>query len=363
MSLIQCASCKSDYPEIGVPFLCPNCGGIFDIVSINYTSPQEYPHENSDGIWRFRKTFILPDESPMITLGEGNTPLVWKVINGKKVAFKLEYLNPTGSFKDRGTALLVSFLKSRKIFDAIEDSSGNAGASFAAYAASASIQAKIYVPDYASGPKKKQIEAYHAEIIPIPGPRVNASIEVRRAADRGDTYASHAYLPFGLPGFATIAYELIDQIGEIPGCIILPVGQGGLLSGLIRGFEALLGSSIIEKFPKIIGVQAQACAPFWLRFTKNSDGKDFCANVSTIAEGVRIENPLRIDTVLKLMKKWDGRFHAVAEKDILPCKDSLARIGFYVEPTSALVWDLLFKYNEELPEPIVLILTGNGLKS
>lgn len=315
------------------------------------------------GIWRYLNTFNLPEGSPIITLGEGDTPLVWREINNKKVAFKLEYLNPTGSFKDRGAALIVSFLKNRGVFEAIEDSSGNAGASFAAYAASAAIHAKIYIPEYASGPKKKQIQAYGAEIIQVPGPRTNASFEVCRAAELGVTYASHAYLPFGIPGFATLAYELVDQIGDVPGSIILPVGQGGLLLGLIRGFEALRRAEVITQFPKVIGVQAKVCAPLWLSYTSNNEASNFDTEGKTIAEGVRISQPLRKNSIIKSMKKWKGLFHVVDENDILPCQEALAKEGFFVEPTSAIVWDVLNNFHIEIPEPAVFILTGCGLKS
>lgn len=363
MSFIRCTTCNSVYPEVGTPYKCPTCDGIYDLPSLKFDHISANMPANMSGIWRYRHTFNLPGEFPIITLGEGDTPLVLKKINHKMVAFKLEYLNPTGSFKDRGTALLVSFLSNRGVIEAVEDSSGNAGASFAAYAASASIRAKIFIPDYASGPKKKQIQAYDAEIFEIPGPRANASLEVRRCAERGVTYASHAYLPFGIPGLATIAYELVEQIGDVPGSIILPVGQGSLLLGLIRGFDALINSEITTKFPKIIGVQAKVCAPLWWSFTKNSQLKSDGTEGSTIAEGVRILQPLRMNTIIELMKKKNGLFHVIEEKEILGCQHALAKEGFYVEPTSAIVWDALNTYKSDIPEPIVLILTGSGLKS
>ena len=103
--------------------------------------------------------------------------------------------------------------------------SGNAGASFAAYAARAGINARVYVPDSASGPKRKQIEAYGAELVPVPDPRSKASQAVSQAAESGMVYASHAYLPFNLPGYATCAYEIYEQLGRGPGAIIVPAGQ------------------------------------------------------------------------------------------------------------------------------------------
>jgi threonine synthase len=153
-----------------VPYKCPHCGGIFD-----YGEPVSYdpaPVESSQpGVWRYRRSFGLPPEVEPVSLGEGGTPLVWAEAFGMPVAFKCEFQNPSGSFKDRGSAVIAGFLKSRGVTAAVEDSSGNAGASFAAYAARAGIQARIFVPDSASGPKKRQIEAYGAQVVRIMGPR------------------------------------------------------------------------------------------------------------------------------------------------------------------------------------------------
>jgi len=222
--MIFCSNCQDPYPEDQTPYRCPICDGIFDFLGDLQFNPQQI-EPSLPGIWRYRHTFILPEESPIISLGEGNTPLVWSHAFNQHVAFKLEFLNPTGSFKDRGTAPLVSFLRYRGVTAAVEDSSGNAGASFAAYAAAANMQARIFVPAYASGPKLAQIEAYGAEVISVPGPRSNAAKAVQQAAEQGVVYASHAYLPHDVFGYATIAYELFDQLGEVPGTVIAPVGQ------------------------------------------------------------------------------------------------------------------------------------------
>ena len=142
--MITCRDCQNPYPADRTPYRCIHCGGIFE-----FSQQPNYDFELIEnklpGIWRYRHTFGLKKNSPIISLGEGNTPLVWAKAFKKEIAFKLEFLNPTGSFKDRGTAPLISFLRSRDITDAVEDSSGNAGASFAAYAAYAGINAKIFI--------------------------------------------------------------------------------------------------------------------------------------------------------------------------------------------------------------------------
>ena len=293
-----------------------------------------------------------------ISLGEGNTPLVWAEAFGRQVAFKCEYQNPTGSFKDRGTAALVTFLKSRGVTEAVEDSSGNAGASFAAYAVRAGIKARVFVPEAASGPKRRQIELYGAELVPVAGPRSNAAEAVKHAADAGAVYASHAYLPFNLPGYATIAYEIVEQLGgRVPGAVIVPAGQGGLLLGAWRGFEALQQAGVMKEAPRMIGVQAEVCSPL-----VKGEGGRMKDESPTLAEGVRVGDPLRKEAVRKAVEESGGHWAAVAEKDILPGRDALAQKGFYVEPTSALVWKALEEVLPHTPDPVVTILTGSGLK-
>jgi threonine synthase len=314
------------------------------------------------GIWRYREMFGLPEQAPVVSLGEGQTPLVWEPDMGRKIAFKLEYLNPTGSYKDRGTALLVSTLLAWGADSAVEDSSGNAGASFAAYAARAGIAARVFVPDYASGPKRAQIAAYGAQVVRILGARSQAAEAVRRAAEQGAVYASHAYLPFGLPGYATTAYEVVEQLGEAPGTVITPVGHGSLLLAMGRGFEALRNAGVIAEVPAMVAVQARACAPIWAVFTAGAAGMSWTTEGETAAEGVRIAHPFRGDAVLAMVEATRGTILAVDEADILPGRESLAQRGYYVEPTSAIVWPALEQLLDQAREPIVVILTGSGFK-
>lgn len=360
--MIHCTNCRQPYPDTGVPYKCPACGGIFDMPALPAFDPAQVDPAQP-GIWRYRHTFGLPENAPTVTLGEGNTPLVWTEAFGKPVAFKLESLNPTGSHKDRGVALLASFLRSRNISEAVEDSSGNAGASFAAYATRAGIKARVFIPDDASGPKRNQIAAYGAELVRILGRRSDAADAVRRAADQGAIYASHAYLPHLIPGFATLAYELLEQLAQVPGTVISPAGHGILLLGIARGFDNLKRAGVIDQLPRLVGVQALNCAPLWAVYSHGQAGLGWVTEGGTVAEGVRVSIPIRGDAVLSAIQSSRGTLLAVPEENILPGRDQLARRGFYVEPTSALVWDALGQIIEQAPEPVVVVLTGSGLKS
>ncbi len=358
----ECSACGRAYPEGGLPYRCPHCGGVYDFDHELTYAPSQVRGQPSRGIARFRETFPLSKDAEVVSLGEGGTALAAADIEGRRIYFKCEHLNPTGSFKDRGTAVLVSALAQEGVEQAVEDSSGNAGASFAAYAARAGIKARVFVPDYASGPKRRQIEAYGADIVRIMGPRSNATDAALREVDNGAVYASHAYLPHGLAGMATVAFGLYEQLGAAPGAVIVPVGQGTLLLGLYRGFVALQRAERIADVPRLIGVQAMACAPIWAVQQSGSTGLLWTKEEETVAEGIRIIHPLRGDEVLRAMEASGGQAVAVNEQEIIAGRGELARRGFYVEPTSAVVWPALLRMMQDLPDPIVLVLTGAGFK-
>jgi threonine synthase len=353
-----CRDCGSAYPDQGLPYHCPECGGVYD-----FAQTLRWNGENASrqGLARFEVT--LGSEYCGISLGEGNTPLVAADVHGLPVYFKCEYSNPTGSFKDRGAAALVSFLVSRSVKDSIEDSSGNAGSAFAAYAARAGVRGTVFVPQSASGRKRRQIEAYGGQLMGVPGPRSQAALAARRAADGGAVYASHAYLPQQLLGYTTLAFEIHRQLGLPPGCVVVPVGQGGLLLGLSRGFAALASAGIIGPVPMLIGVQSLACAPLAAGFDPSVARRNGFGNGQTVAEGVRVTAPLRLREVVAAVRETSGQILAAPEDAVLGGRDALSRLGFYVEPTSALVWYAIDTLLPELPRPVVLVLTGSGYKA
>jgi threonine synthase len=319
--------------------------------------------EEGKSIWRFRRTFPLADDGREISLGEGDTPLVCQAVDGLDIYFKCEYLNPTGSFKDRGTSVLVTALFARGVERIADDTSGNAGASLAAYAARAGIKAQLFIPSYASGPKVAQIVAYGAEIKRIKGPRSAASDAVLKSLERGLTYASHAHLPHGIAGMATTAFEIVEQLGVAPGTVITPVGQGTMIIGLGRGFQAMLEAGKIDRLPRLVGVQAKACAPIVKMYSGDITSLDEVQEGDTIAEGIRIKRPLRWEEILHQIQASGGKTIAVEEDEIFKGRDTLARLGLYIELTSSVVWPALCETIDELVEPIVVILTGSGLKS
>ncbi len=358
MANISCTACHKPYPEQGVPYLCPTCGGVFDWDDLPMYNRSAY-ETGLTGIWRYRSMLGLSAEAPVITLGEGNTPLVWDKVDHLAVGYKMESLNPSGSYKDRGSAVLLSQLEARGVSYAVEDSSGNAGASFAAYAARAGIKARIFVPETASGPKMKQIVVYGADLKAIPGPRSAAADAVRKEAETGVVYASHGYLPFGMAGIATIAYELIDQVGAVPGTVFAPVGHGSLLLGILRGFVNLKKAGEIKSLPRFVGVQSAVCAPIWADYTHQDIQ---VIEGTTLAEGVRVVKPVRKTALMRELNRSTDRIVTVEEDQILPARNQLALRGIYVEPTSAIVWAAFKRIANEIEGPVVLVMSGNGYK-
>lgn len=359
MTHFCCTSCGYSYPNDNSPYRCPKCGQLFDLINLEY-HPEEVD-SHLTGMWKYWHSFGLPTEAPGVSLGEGNTPLIWDREGDDTIGFKLEYLNPTGSYKDRASAVLASQLVARGIHFAVEDSSGNAGASFATYAARAGIHARIYIPESASGPKKTQIEMVGAELISVAGSRSEAAKAVRQAAAEGITYASHAYLPFGMAGIATIAYEIFEQVGGMPGTVISPVGHGSLLLGVMRGFKAIQRAGLSEICPVYVGVQVSSCPPVARSYRGETVSQDWLAERS-VAEGVLVQNPARGEAILREFSHPDDEIVTIDETAILPARDDLARRGFYVEPTSALAWAAYQQGAGKYPGPVVIILTGSGFK-
>jgi threonine synthase len=361
---VLCTSCRRTHQASAALWKCPACGGVLDLPDPPAFDPAQV-ERGTRGLWRYRHTFPWTEAVEAVSLGEGGTPLVAAPVEGRPVYFKLDFLNPTGSFKDRGTTLLATALAADGVRAAVEDSSGNAGASFAAYAARAGIAARLFLPAAASGPKRAQIEAYGAELVPVPGPRSKAAEAVQAAAAEGAIYASHNYNPIGLAGLATAAYELWEELGRAPDWVISPAGHGSNLLGLARGFRSLKAGGLIDRLPRLVAVQALACAPLWAVKSYGLDGLGFVTEGETLAEGIRILQPVRGDAVLAAVAESGGDILAVDEAAIQAGRAALAGLGLYVEPTSAVIWqaakEILKRAGNQAT--IAAILTGSGLKS
>jgi threonine synthase len=325
-------------------------------------------------VWRYARA-LLVDAEHAVSLGEGWTPLLDGEWRSAPVHFKLEFMMPTGSFKDRGMTVMVSYLKSRGITRVLEDSSGNAGASLAAYAAAAGLTCRILVPETASYPKISQIAACGADVVTIKGSRQDvAEAALAQTTDPTNDltnaifYASHNWQPFFVEGTKTLAYELWEQSGfRAPDNLVVPLGYGSNVLGAERGFDELLRAGEIARRPRLFGVQAARCAPYAAAFREGVEHLVPIPVGPTVAEGIATPKPTRVAEVLRAVRETGGSVVAVEEGEIVPALRELARRGLYVEPTSAVaaagLTRLLASGVIRPQEHTVLVLTGSGLKA
>ena len=316
--------------------------------------------------WRYRRAFP-PGLNNMVTLGEGCTPLVEKAWHGVPVLFKLEGCNPTGSFKDRGTSALISGLLSQGVRSLVEDSSGNAGASIGAYAAAAGISARIIVPDTTSTSKLVQMKAYGAEVVRVGKSRAETAAHALHEAETV-FYASHNWHPLFIQGTKSIAYELWEDLGfRAPDHLVLVAGSGSLVLGCALGFGELLGHKQITKLPRLLVAQPANCSPLVRAFQAGADRVSPHQWRRSIAAGASVSQPVRDLEVLAAIRASGGAIVAVTEKEIRSATRELARMGIYVEPTSATAAAALEKFRAmgpfEQPGTTVIVLTGSGLKA
>ncbi len=342
----------------------------------------------SSGLWRFRSRFLGDDRvttAPAITMGEGDTPVVpltrWGARHGlNRVYAKLDGANPTGSYKDRGMSVLVSVARSLGAAHLVEDSSGNAGAAAAAYAARAGMSCTVYAPAGAPAPKLRQIRAYGAELIAVPGPRSAVADAARNAGSvPGAYHVSHNDNPLFVVGNQSLGFELsetADALGcdGLPWHIVMPVGGGALFMGTAM---ALLGSSTDQKRkgtePEVVGVprlhaaQTTHCAPIAEAFGRGQSDPATVIRRPTVCGGIEIERPCRGTDILRAIAATGGSAVARDDADILKARDDLAMLeGIYAEPTSASALAALAHLAATgtigRDDLVFVIVTGSGLK-
>lgn len=321
-----------------------------------------------NSLWRYHCALPVKIHTP-ISLGEGRTPLIeadWE--SRSRVLLKLDFLNPSGSFKDRGTSVLFSYLRQKGITSVLEDSSGNGGSSAAAYGAAGGLDVKVFAPASTSPSKISQVKAYGAKVELVPGPRSASQDEAIRQSERKGFYASHNWQPFFLQGTKTLAYEIWEDLGfHVPDNVIVPVGGGSSLLGCWLGFQELVNSSQIASMPRLFAAQPLNCSPVDARFVSGTDKPVDRPVRPTIAEGTSISRPLRLEQMIAALRKTRGGSVAVTESNIVRALGSLCDRGLFVEPTSAVAaaaFSLLLAEGRITPgEKTVVLLTGSGLKS
>lgn len=362
---VICYDCQEEKEFDPLVYRCA-CGSAWEPVEIGDFSPDSIQKDFSS-VWRYKGIFGFEALESMVSLGAGWTPLLSSEWEGSDAFFKLEYISPTGSFKDRGTEVEMSYLKAVGVKHVVEDSSGNAGAAVAAYAARAGIPVDIYAPDSASPAKLSQIQIYGAALYKIPGPRIEATNAVLKAVAGGTVYASHAYNPVYLLGQQSVAWEIWEQTGgKLPDAVVIPVGQCGLLMGAWLGFRRLLLAGVIEKLPRLYAAQPERLAPIYHAFTNGLDDiPGTHSTQSSIAKGLAIVKPVRGKRILQALRESRGGAVIVSEDQIRQAYHKLAKRGLFAEPSSAVAAAAIGAVRQELGNSAVIlaVLTGSGLKT
>jgi len=331
-----CMRCGT--PREGLELRCPRCGGPFKVEPDQPYNPRD--HKSN-----------FPYIREWIDLGQWNTPMI--KVSG--VYMKLDGLNPTGSYKDRGAVTLISSLRASGLKRISEDSSGNAGASIAAYGAAAGMEVTIFVPANASGLKVRQIETYGAQVVKVKGRREDVAAA---ASVHNSFYASHVLNPEFRDGIRTLAYEIVRDLSGVPDVVIVPLSAGTLLLGLYEGFNHMLNTGFTDHIPKIIAVQPEKVMPVCTKLR----GIPYTPPevVNTVADALVSTSPLLMDFIVEVLQK-SGSCEVVREDEIVEARRELSRLGILAEYSSATTYAA---YKRLRPEgKVVLHISGNGLKN
>jgi threonine synthase len=363
--VLVCSRCSTTFAD-SVPRWRCDCGSPLRLVSAGIFRPSDLTGRPPT-LWRYREALGFDGES--VTLSEGMTPLVPARIAGRNVLLKLDFVAPTGSYKDRGTTVMISKLKEWGITNVVEDSSGNAGASVAAYAAAAGMAANIFIPENTSAGKAVQIAMYGAQLVRVPGSREDTTRAAEKAAQApGSFYGSHNWNPYFIAGLKTLGFEIAEQLAwQTPDWIVTPLGGGSLLLGLYYGFKEMIDVGIVDRMPRLAAVQAENCAPVYHAWKAELDEVAAIVKGPTIAEGISIAKPVKGRDILQAIAASDGVVVPVADDAIWSAMEELGHVGAYAEPTGAVAAAALPVLMSAgviaANERVVLVLTGSGLKA
>ena len=376
---LECIGCHALYPSTITEWSCSNCGDLLEIIydsndlreSVDVSAWKSRP----PSVWKYEQLLPIDRASKKITLGEGGTTLhktsrLAESLGIRKLYVKNEGENPTGSFKDRGMTVGVSRaveIDSKRVICA---STGNTSASLGAYAAKAGIECIVIIPEgkIALG-KLVQAIAHGARVIQIEGyfdDALKAVLSLARS--NRELYLLNSVNPYRIEGQKTLAYELWDQLeGNIPETVIIPVGNAGNISAIWKGFQDLRELDLIQRQPRMIGIQAMGASPITETFKAGRSEIIPVNHPETIATAIKIGSPASWKKALRAVKDSDGIMEAVTDEEILDAQRLLARLeGIFVEPASASSVAGLKKLRDVglvgADEVVTCIVTGHGLK-
>jgi len=353
-------------------FTCPKCGDILELLAPPLTKKELVSGSDRLSVWRYQKALPIADSGAVVSMGEGGTPLVPSKHSGKqrgmkRLSFKVEGQNPTGSFKDRGMTVAVSRARLMKARVLVCASTGNTAASLAAYAARGGMDSGVIMPSgkVAAG-KLMQAIAHGSRLVQIEDGFDRAlKILSETVAKAEDLYLVNSINPYRIEGQKTVAFEIFEQLGDVPDYLVLPVGNAGNISAVWKGFKELREWGVIDRTPRLIGVQAEGASPLAEAYEKSGGRIRPWKQPETIATAIRIGNPVSWKKALNAVNESSGRILAVSDEEILAGRKELAtKEGIFVENASATPVAGLGAIQAEVKgdDTVVTVLTGHGLK-
>ena len=349
---------------------CPICGRGYDepVQRCECGEPVEFKMFTGEPgigktVWERFYEFWPVEPVLDLSLGEGDTPLVKSMLGrelGARVYLKNETVNPTWSFKDRGTFLAMSYALKAGYKSVGTVSTGNMAASVSAYASRFGLNAKILVSESASNEKLKAVSIYGGEVIRIFGDYGKLYFESLKIGEKLGIYFMNSDNPFRIEGYKGIAFEIAEEL--TPDQVIIPTSSGGLFRGVAKGFLELHKNGLIDEPPELIAVQAEGCSPICSAFEKGKSRVERFKRPNTIAKAIANPYPPSGNAVLKLLREFNWRCVKVSDEEIAKAQVELAREGFFVQPASATGVAALKKLELE-DSKVVILLTGSGLKT
>ena len=370
MTVLQCSQCSATFAPYPPRYKCEKCGG-----PLGYTYDFEQLKETAltgpITFWKFKP--LLPEIRNVVTMGEGGTPLHKAERLAKKIELNLVYLkdetrNPTNSFRDRCAALMVSNALDLKYDSVICASNGNMGASMAAYCTKSKLTCHIIVPKMVDMGKLAQMLIYdavieeHGEIVDESNKRAESL-----AKETGWYQATAEFNPLVIEAQKTISFEVMEQFG-VPDCFVVSMGSGGTIHSIWKGFKELQALGTIDELPKLVGVQADGCAPIVNAHLKNESEPVTISKPSTHALGILVRNPLNGRWALNAITESKGVAIAASDSEIFAAEQEIARLeGIFAEPASsatiAALKKLAYQGIIDEKDTVVCLITGSGLKA
>jgi len=311
--------------------------------------------------WKYWAFMPVKDLSRIVTMGEGGTPLLENKNLGKdRLLIKYEASNPTGSFKDRGSSLEITKALEYEKHSVALASTGNMGASIAAYAAFAGLECKVFVPEITGKEKATQIKAYGASIIDVKGDYSLAMKQAEEYVVKSGAFLTGDY-PWRSEGTKTVGFEIADQLyWHVPDHVVVPIGNGTLIWSIYEAFRELTLVGITDSIPKITGVQVEGCAPVVHAWENGLDDIIPVKNPETIATAIACGDPIDGLAALKAIRDSGGEALRVSDKEVINARDKLARNGIFVEPSGAVAYAGVMK--KKFEGTTIVLATGHGLK-